>query len=111
MSKRIIRPEASHNNIQSKQDDSIGHENKFGTHKYNFNRDVGRKVNNTSLYSNLRKSLNGSGSLLNTRFKAKEEFGKNLHVNRDTSDDNVLKFEHKPKMSKVLKNFTHSHKI
>ena len=44
----------------------------------------------------------------NQRTKQAVEFDKNLHLNRDTSNDNPLKWATRRKKKVPLRNFTHS---
>ena len=71
------------------------------------NKDI-RFNQNRTVIENLNVPSKGTISLLNQREKASNEFGKNLHLNRDTSEDNMLRLESKRRANKALKNFTHS---
>jgi hypothetical protein len=111
MSKRLIRPTEQKSENLITVNKEMPHHSKFGTHKYNFNRDMRNTNNKTVIQSDFSKSPSVNKGLTNQRMKASNEFGKNLHLNRDTSQDNMLNQESKSKASKVLTSFTHSHAL
>ena len=107
MSKRIIRPNEINDTSTIKAEKYLSNQNGLGTHKYDIKKDI-RFNQNRTVIENLNVPSKGTISLLNQREKASNEFGKNLHLNRDTSEDNMLRLESKRRANKALKNFTHS---
>ena len=115
MSRRIIKPVASLQYKNSNIERGVKNRNKVDSLlSYDKVKAMKRNHNFSVIENNLSPPINAKGmkKLDNQQSKNLMAYDKNFHVNRDTSEDNILRNSNrKAKVSKALKNFTHNYKL